>query len=160
LPNIHFSVVVFLAVLGSGLIILSGLLGAQLSGGSWLDYALTASQAEDFLYSYTARDIILHRWVETHVAVLMPIVLAGFAIAVIHHVAEEPRKWSLLVAMAAWGAVADYAENVVIVSLLDGGEAFRLKAALTMVKMVLVLPPQVVAVYLFLREAKVRISTA
>lgn len=62
--------------------------------------------------------------------------------------------------MAIWGSVADYGENLVIVSLLDGGADFWLKSVLTLVKLVLVLPPQTVALYLFLKEAKTRLSGA
>ena len=74
--------------------------------------------------------------------------------------ALEPKKCAVLVAMAVWGSVADYGENMVIVSLLDGGEAFELKSTLTLVKLALIVPPQSIALYLFLRQAKARLLTA
>ena len=155
-PKISFSIVICVAALASGLIIASAVMATRLSGGSWLDYAFTVTQTRNFLFSYSMTDIVLHRWVTTHIALAMPIVLAAFAITMMHH-ALDPRKCSLLVAMAVWGSVADYGENLLIVSLLDGGEEFRLKAGLTLLKLVLVVPPQTVALYLFLKEAKTRL---
>lgn len=159
MPKINFTIVIVVAALASGLIIASAVIATRLSDGTWLDYAFTASQTERFLASFTMQDVVLHRWVTTHIALAMPIVLASFAITMMHH-ALDPRKCSVLVAMAVWGAVADYGENVVIVSLLDGGEDFRLKAGLTLVKLALVLPPQTVALYLFLKQAKTRLLGA
>lgn len=86
-----------MAAVASGLIIASGLLATRLSGGSRLDYAFTASQTRAFPYSYTAHDI----------ALAMPIVLAAFAITMMHH-AQDPKKCSFLVAMAVWESAADY----------------------------------------------------
>jgi hypothetical protein len=158
-PKINFTIVIIVATVASGLMIASAVLASQLSGGSWLDYSFTAAQTENFLYSYTSHDVALHRWVTTHIALAMPIVLAAFAICMVHY-ALDPRKYGFLVALAVWGSVADYGENLVIISLLDGGEAFRLKAILTLFKLVLVVPPQTVALYLFLKQARTRLLTA
>lgn len=159
MPKTSFNFVIVVAALASGLIIASAVLATRLSGLTWLDYAFTESQTRAFLYSYGAQDIALHRWVTTHIALAMPIVVAAFAIASLQN-APDPKKYSLLVAMAVLGSVTDYAENVVIVSLLDGGGDFRLKATLTLVKLALVLPPQTVALYLFLKKAKTRLLAA
>lgn len=159
MPRIGFGMVIAVVAVASALLIASGVLATRMSGGSWLDYAFTASQTRSFLYSYTAHDIALHRWVTTHIALAMPIIVAGFPIAMLYH-ALEPKKCAVLVAMAVWGSVADYGENIVIVSLLDGGEAFKLKATLTLVKLALIVPPQAVALFLFLRQAKARLLTA
>lgn len=155
-PKTSFTIVIIVAALASGLIIASAVMATRMSGGTWLDYAFTASQTERFLASFTMQDVGLHRWVTTHIALAMPIVLAAFAITMMHH-ALDPKKCSVLVAMAVWGSVADYGENLLIVSLLDGGDDFRLKAGLTLVKLALVVPPQTVALYLFLKEAKTRL---
>jgi hypothetical protein len=158
-PKTSFNIVILLAALAFGLMVASGVMATRLSAGSWLDYAFTARQTQRFLYAYTIQDIALHRWVTTHLSLAMPIILAAFAIMMIHHDLDH-KKYAFLVALAVWASVADYAENLVIVSLLDGGGAFRLKAALTLIKMALLLPPQTVAVYLFLKTAKTRLSAA
>lgn len=159
MPKISFTIVIAVAAVASVLIIASGVVATRLSGGSWLDYAFTAEQTRSFLHSYSADDIALHRWMTTHISLAMPIVLAAFAITMMHY-ALDPKKCGILVAMAVWGSVADYGENLVIVSLLDGGADFRLKSTLTLVKLALVLPPQTVALYLFLKEAKARLLAA
>ena len=158
-PKTSFTIVIVVAAVASVLIIASGVTATRLSAGSWLDYAFTEAQTRSFLFGYSYGDIALHRWMTTHVSLAMPIVLASFAITMINH-ALDSKKRSILVAMAIWGSVADYGENLVIVSLLDGGADFWLKSVLTLVKLVLVLPPQTVALYLFLKEAKTRLSGA
>lgn len=156
MPKVSFSIVIAVAAVASVLIIVSGVAATRLSGGSWLDYAFTVAQTRSFLDNYSVGDIALHRWMTTHISLAMPIVLAMFAITMMYH-SLDSRKCGILVAMAVWGSVADYGENLVIVSLLDGGADFRLKSALTLVKLALVLPPQTVALYLFLKQAKVRL---
>lgn len=158
-PKISFSIVIVVAAVASVLIIVSGVAATRLSAGSWLDYAFTAAQARSFMDGYSVGDVALHRWMTTHISLAMPIVLAAFAISMIHH-ALDPKKYGFLVAMAVWGSVADYGENLVIVSLLDGGADFRIKSGLTLVKLALVLPPQTVALYLFLKQVKVRLLAA
>lgn len=159
MPRVNFGVVIAVAAVATVLIIVSGVAATRLSGGSWLDYAFTVAQTRSFLDGYSVSDIALHRWMTTHISLAMPIVLAAFAITMMHH-ALDPKKCGILVAMAVWGSVADYGENLVIVSLLDGGAEFRIKSSLTLVKLALVLPPQIVALYLFLKQVKVRLLAA
>ena len=124
-----------------------------------VNFTFTAEQTRDFLYAYTPQEVALHRWMTMHIALAMPISLAAFAVTMIHHSLGRGR-FEFLVAMAVWGSVADYSENMVIISLLDGGGTYELKAALTIIKLALVVPPQTVALYLFLKYVKTRLLAA
>jgi hypothetical protein len=154
--RVHFSIVVILAAGAFALLTQFGIAATKVTGGTWLDFAFTAEQTRLLIEGYDRHDILAHRWMTTHTDLMLPIILAAFAIALFYHaLPEKPRN--LLVALAVWGSVADYAENMVIVSLLDGGTAYGLKAILTSAKFLLNAVPLGFAVYLFLLEAKSRL---
>lgn len=156
--KVNFSIVVILAAGAFTLFGHMGITATEVNGGTWLDFTFTAEQTRQLLDGYSRQDILLHRWLTTHTDLMLPIILAAFSIALFHYsVPARPRQ--ILVHMAMWASVADYAENMVIVSLLDGGTAYGAKAILTTLKFGLNIVPLSFAIYLFLLEAKTRLLT-
>ena len=156
--RINFSLTVVFATGAFMLIAYIGAAATQITGGTWLDYAFTADQTARLMEGYNRVDILRHRWMTTNLDLMLPIILAGFAISIFYYcLPKRPRD--ILVALAVMGSVADYMENALIVSLLDGGDQYGIKATLTTAKFALILIPQFVALYLFLKQLKTRLLT-
>ncbi len=156
--RVNFSIVIILAGAAFALFTHMGITATEVNGATWLDFTFTTDQTIRLVEGYSRRDVLLHRWMTTHTDLMLPIILASFSISLFYYaVPEKPRR--ILIQLAMWASVADYAENMVIVSLLDGGTAYGVKSYLTTAKFLLNGIPMSVALYLFLFEAKTRLLT-
>lgn len=155
--KVNFSIVVILATGAFALFVHTGITATQVNGGTWLDFAFTADQTRHLIEGYSRQDLLLHRWMTTHTDLMLPIILASFAVSLFHYaVPRKPRQ--ILVHLAMLASLADYAENLMIIALLDGGTVYGAKATFTSAKFLLNLVPMSVAIYLFLLEVKIRLS--
>jgi len=146
-----FKIVTGFALAALGLLYLTVTGVSELTAGYSLDNVLTQQGLKDVLAQYSASDIAVHRRLTSQANMVFPFVYGAFSYFAAKRYAAKPWVY-IIIFWTIIGMIFDFAENVSILNLLKGEDAFALKTVFTRAKIVFLAVPIALCAAWYLSE--------